>query len=248
MESNPYYRRGPNLQWVLPGCLLPSTLQLPKESVMSLWEHYWKGLYRNLPKNPKISYNTTKKKKSYTHNITKEGEGGHQNPQGRCLLHGPNSRQGVALVVMDRSQYVNKCIWALLHDTKVYKPCKRHHQKTVQRYPGNPQTAQQRTWIFQNILVEQTPLQQIAPHSNLAPRFYGLPKLHKANCPMQPIVSACGHSNIPISKIPHKILQKYTGITHSFVKDSKGFSQYLRSLHIEQDEELVSFWCFSSFH
>ena len=49
------------------------------------------------------------------------------------------------------------------------------------------------------------------------------------------------HSNIPISQIPHQILQKYTGITPSFVKDSKGFSQYLRSVNIKQDEELVSF-------
>ena len=31
--------------------------------------------------------------------------------------------QGVALVVMDKSQYVDKCM-PLLDDTKVYKPCK----------------------------------------------------------------------------------------------------------------------------
>ena len=44
-----------------------------------------------------------------------------------------------------------------------------------------------------------------------------------------------------LAKFLTKILQKYTGITHSFVKDSKGFSQYLRSVYIEEDEELVSF-------
>ena len=31
--------------------------------------------------------------------------------------------KGVALVVMDKSQYIDKCM-AILHDTKVYKPCK----------------------------------------------------------------------------------------------------------------------------
>ena len=31
--------------------------------------------------------------------------------------------KGVALVVMDKSQYIDKCM-ALLDDTKVYKPCK----------------------------------------------------------------------------------------------------------------------------
>ena len=58
---------------------------------------------------------------------------------------------------------------------------------------------------------------------------------------MQPIVFACGTATYQLAKFLTKILQKYTGITHSFVKDSKGFSQYLRSGHIEQDEELVSF-------
>ena len=47
-----------------------------------------------------------------------KGEGGHQGPQGGCLLCGPYSGQGIALVVMDKSQYVNKCM-ALLDDTKV---------------------------------------------------------------------------------------------------------------------------------
>ena len=78
-------------------------------------------------------------------------------------------------------------------------------------------------------------------NSSPTPRFYGLPKIHKANYPMQPIVSACGTATYKLAKFLTKILQKYTGITHSFVKDSKGFSQYLRSVHIEQDEELVSF-------
>ena len=78
-------------------------------------------------------------------------------------------------------------------------------------------------------------------NSSPAPRFYGLPKIHVANCPMWPIVSACGKATYHLAKFLTKILQKYTGITHLFVKDSKGFIQYLRSVHIEQDEELVSF-------
>ena len=58
---------------------------------------------------------------------------------------------------------------------------------------------------------------------------------------MRPIISACGTATYQLAKFLTKILQKYTGTTHSFVKDSKGFSQYLRSVHIEQDEGLVSF-------
>ena len=58
---------------------------------------------------------------------------------------------------------------------------------------------------------------------------------------MHPIVSACGTATYQLAKFLTKILQKYTGITHTFVKDSKGFSQYLRSVHLGKDEKLVSF-------
>ena len=58
---------------------------------------------------------------------------------------------------------------------------------------------------------------------------------------MQPIVSACGTVTYQLAKFLTKILQKYTGKTPLFVKDSKGFSEYLRSVHLGKDEELVSF-------
>ena len=78
-------------------------------------------------------------------------------------------------------------------------------------------------------------------NSSPAPRFYGLPKIHKANCPMHPIVSACGMATYQLAKFLTKILQRYMGITPSFVKDSKNFSDHLRSVNISEEEELVSF-------
>ena len=78
-------------------------------------------------------------------------------------------------------------------------------------------------------------------NSSPAPRFYGLPKIHKTNCPMRPIVSACGTATYQLAKFLTKILQRYTGITPSFVKDSKSFSDHLRTVKISGEEELVSF-------
>ena len=78
-------------------------------------------------------------------------------------------------------------------------------------------------------------------NSSPAPRFYGLPKIHKANCPMHSIVSACGTATYQLAKFLTKILQRYTGITPSFVKDSKSFSDHLRMVKISGEEELVSF-------
>ena len=56
-----------------------------------------------------------------------------------------------------------------------------------------------------------------------------------------PIVSACGMATYQLAKFLTKILQRYTGITPSFVKDSKSFSEHLRSVNISEEEELVSF-------
>ena len=78
-------------------------------------------------------------------------------------------------------------------------------------------------------------------NSSPAPRFYGLPKIHKANCPMHPIVSACGTATYQLAKFLTKILQRYMGITPSFVKVCKNFSEHLRSVNISEEEELLSF-------
>ena len=57
---------------------------------------------------------------------------------------------------------------------------------------------------------------------------------------MHPIVSTCGTATYQLAKFLTKILQRFTGVTLSFVKDSKSFSEHLRSVHISEDEELVS--------
>ena len=101
--------------------------------------------------------------------------------------------KGVTLVVMDKSQYIDKCM-ALLNDTKVYKPCKdttkklhRDIQESLQRLNREHGTSRLYDWskLYYNKLLP-------TGNSSPAPRFYGLPKIHKANCPMCPIVSACG--------------------------------------------------------
>ena len=75
----------------------------------------------------------------------------------------------------------------------------------------------------------------------LHPGFMVCPKYTRANCLMHPIVSACGTATYQLAKFLTKILQRYMGITPSFVKDSKTFSGHLKSVNISGEEELVSF-------
>ena len=129
------------------------------------------------------------------------------------------------MVVMDKSQYMDKCM-ALLNDTKVYKPCKDTTKK-----------------LHRDI---QESLQKLNREHGSS-RLYDWSKMHynrllpTGNCPMRPIVSACGTATYQLAKFLTKILQRYMGITPSFVKDSKSFSDHLKSVNISGEEELVSF-------
>ena len=136
------------------------------------------------------------------------------------------------MVVMDKSSYVDKCM-ALLQDTNVYKPCRdltsqihRQVQATLRRLKGKHGKDHQ--WV-------QLHYNQLLPTGNSSPKIY------KANCPMHPIVSACGTSIYNFAKYLTKILKLYIGHTSSFVKDSKDLMDKLQTINLQDNEELVSF-------
>ena len=149
--------------------------------------------------------------------------------------------KGVALVVMDKGQYIDKCM-ALPNDRRATNLARtlpknfRDIQESLQRLNREHGSSRLYDWskMYYNKLLP-------TGNSSPAPRFYGLPKIHKANFPMCPIVSACGTATYQLAKFLTKILQRYTGITPSFVKDSKSFSDHLKSVNISGEEELVSF-------
>ena len=95
-----------------------------------------------------------------------------------------------------------------------------------------------------NNFIFETEYTQLRPHDSNSPaaRFYGLPKIHKNNMPMHPIVSACGTATYNTAKFITKILQNYCGRTSFFVKGSTDFIQKTKHLPINPEEKtLVSF-------
>ena len=64
-----------------------------------------------------------KEKKGHTRNTTKEEQEAIKTLKEDSSHVILTADKGVALVVMDKSQYIDKCM-AFLNDTKVYKPCK----------------------------------------------------------------------------------------------------------------------------
>ena len=127
---------------------------------------------------------------------------------------------------------------ALLQDTNVYQPCRdltgqihRQVQVTLRKLKGKHGKDHQ--WV-------QLQYKQLLPTGNSSPlaRFYGLLKIHQANCPMRLIVSACGTSTCNLAKYLTKILKVYIGHSSSFVKD---LTDKLQSIKLQDNEELVLF-------
>ena len=85
---------------------------------------------------------------------------------------------GVALVVMDKTEYITKCE-ALLQDNSVY-----HHLSK----DTSPTIHKELIKILQdynnNNFISETKYTQLSPHGSNSPaaRFYGLPRIHKTTC------------------------------------------------------------------
>jgi hypothetical protein len=82
---------------------------------------------------------------------------------------------------------------------------------------------------------------KLYPTTDQPPRFYGLPKVHKTNMPMRPIVSSIGTISYECARYLSTVLSPLVGQSVHHVKNSKEFSEEIRSYSLDEDEELRSF-------
>ncbi|CAG9569803.1 unnamed protein product [Danaus chrysippus] len=73
------------------------------------------------------------------------------------------------------------------------------------------------------------------------PKLYGLPKIHKQDVPLRPIVSQIDSSTYKLAKFLSKILSPLRGHTKSFVKDSYQFVNDIKRLKLTDNDIMVSF-------
>ena len=82
---------------------------------------------------------------------------------------------------------------------------------------------------------------KLRPTGSQPPRIYGLPKIHKPDIPLRPIVSCIGSPTYQLSKHITSLISPLAGHTSSHVKNSRHFTEVMGSVHVESDEILVSF-------
>jgi len=82
---------------------------------------------------------------------------------------------------------------------------------------------------------------KLTPHNSKTPHFYGVPKIHKQNIPLRPIVSSINAPTHLLAKYLLKILNPLVGNTDSYIKNSQHFLEKLSQIDIDPNNTLVSF-------
>ena len=89
--------------------------------------------------------------------------------------------------------------------------------------------------------IRNTLYNKLRPTGSQLPRIYGLPKIHKPDIPLRPIVLCIGSPTYQLSKHITSLISPLAGHTSSHVKNSRHFTEMMGRVHVESDEILVSF-------
>ena len=78
-------------------------------------------------------------------------------------------------------------------------------------------------------------------HRTGCPKFYGLPKLHKHDIPLRPIVSSTGTVSYNTSKELANILKPLVGWISHHLKNTKDFIDQIKDVRLLPDETIISY-------
>ena len=138
--------------------------------------------------------------------------------------------KGVAIVIMDRQDYISKANNLLSQYT----------YKTIQWDPTNTIKTILKRVKSQTGLSNQT-CKAMYYHRLCPPKFYGLPKIHKPDTPLRPIVSSCGSVTYGVAKELAKILKPLVGKSPHHINSTQDFVEQVKHITLVPRECLSSY-------
>lgn len=148
--------------------------------------------------------------------------------------------KGNKTVILYKTEYIQK-MTKLLEDKDTYRKIRSDPTTTIQNTNNNIVNK-----LFKQGHIDYKQKLQLYNTSSIAPRLYGLPKVHKENIPMRPIVSS---TNVPCYKMAKHIgdILKNIISTELNIKNSFQLKSKLEKIRIENNDILVSFDVISLF-
>lgn len=148
--------------------------------------------------------------------------------------------KGRATVVLDKADYVEKMNTILRDETKfeMIGPV-REHDRT---FKIEEQLQDYLKALFDKGEISSAVLDHVKPVGSSRPRLYGLPKIHKSNCPLRPILSMSGSPQYSVSRWLCLLLQPVLDLySKHCVKDTFEFIESFRDASLSTNGYLCSF-------
>lgn len=137
-------------------------------------------------------------------------------------------------VIMDRKEYDNQ-IETLLNDENIYTKLKKDPTNQIQTKLNN---------IISNIhkkgKIDWKLSKFLKSYNGIAPAIYGLPKIHKINTPLRPIVSCIQSVTYNFSKFLESFITPTLGKSNFHIKDSWEFAEFIKNITIPENYILIS--------
>ena len=138
------------------------------------------------------------------------------------------------MVIMDRQDYISKANTLLSQNT----------YRSIQQDPTNT-IKNKLIHILKRVKI-QTGLNNqtykaMYPTGCVPPKFYGLPKIHKLDTPLRPIVSSCGSVTSGVAKELAKILKPLVGKSPHHINSTQDFVEQVRHITLVPGECLSSY-------
>ena len=209
--------------------------KIPKDEIISKVESSLKGI-------EKVEADTIRAKVSLTLQQAKAPKDNLSAYERRALKELKNddsiiilpADKGRATVILNKEDYYRKCDDHI--NNGPYEHVKKDPTKKIKE-----ECRVILSGLEKDKVIDRKLYWKLKPTDSPAPRFYGLPKIHKPGVPIRPIVSYTGTPLYNVSKYIADILKTYIEKEGRHSENSKVFSEYVRTLTVEEDEVLVSF-------
>ena len=145
-----------------------------------------------------------------------------------------NADKGNITVAITKSDYTDK-METLLKDKSTYKILKRDPTSKFQQ--KNNELVEK---LHREEAITLREKYNLTQRAALAPRIYGLPKIHKTNMPLRPICSSINSPSYSLCKYVIKILNNLTKESRYNVKDAIEFKNKINNTYICDDEIMIS--------
>ena len=144
----------------------------------------------------------------------------------RILLCKPD--KGAGIVVMNKSDYINKMNDILADESKFKKmPSERDKTNVIEKAVSRLLSR-----LKQKGVIDNTTYERIRPTGSIIPRMYGLPKIHKPGLPLRPILDMCNSPYHHLAKWLVSVLEPLRKeVSKHSLKDSFEFIKQIENLN-----------------